>query len=980
MKQTTKVNLAQSQNTGSGGTSSRGGSSSRGRGGRGGRGQSLSTRGGGSGTTGGTSGATGTGGPSLSSSSSNQNNPRCNACNYHHTPGLCPHANLECHVCGEKGHIHRNCPRKGQFGGQQGQNSSSSNLMIGMVQTIVAAAGTEEFPVIEEAPASDIFLRIIYTTVPKLLAFMSTTVWILDSGATRHVSGDRTRFPNLTDYEDSCRTASGEQLAIKGKGNIDLSVGDTVLRLSDALYVPGLTVNLISTAKLWRNGIGVYFPPGQPAELSFNGKIFAYADNVRDQFILRQSREQSVFKISKPAMDLKIWHSRLVHLSYRNVVANAKKVVGMEGVKGPIPTELCESCMAGHQELEISRMPMPKATEFLGRLHVDIEGPLPVTFSGFRYFLSIKDDAWGMFFVLPMKTKGEIYDKLVDFRTWIENLADQKIKCIRSGGELRSNAFDTWFKATGIQWEPSAPYTPQQNGKVERGMYTLMSAVRSVLKEFQLPKGLWDEIVQAVAYVKNRTISRSANGITPYEGVNKSVPSVAHLRALGCRCYVHVPDTTMRQTMHDRGWKGIMVGYGGVNQWRVYNPKTRRIHVSASVRFDEGFSYYDTSHEVEDEDDDGAELGDVWNEADDEEFGKVMDGKQVVGRDATLAHSTPQSQEGSVVADSEEEGDNNSLPESAMDNDHPLPNQPMPPPAIPSEIPFPLTDISGANTSLPPETFHDPEEEEDLPESPNKLQGDNTTDQPGSSRQSRTKSGILKRVDYKNLRRPGEAMLVSHNVFHAKRIPQSHTHMVRVLSALANGDNLGLSHYSEPQNYREARNSQNWPAWKAAMDLEVQSLLHNETWVLVPRPESRFVISGRWVFRIKFGVDGRIIKYKTRWVVHGYKQQEGVDYNKTWAGVVKPSSFRSLFEIAAKRSLYMEQMDVVTAFLYGFLDEDIFVNQPEGYVIDAALVCHLRKALYGLKQAPRVWYALLSEFLQGLGFTKTDADQCFCLS
>lgn len=65
-----------------------------------------------------------------------------------------------------------------------------------------------------------------------------------------------------------------------------------------------------------------------------------------------------------------------------------------------------------------------------------------------------------------------------------------------------------------------------------------------------------------------------------------------------------------------------------------------------------------------------------------------------------------------------------------------------------------------------------------------------------------------------------------------------------------------------------------------------------------------------------------------------------MDYNKTSAGVVKPSSFWSLFGIAAEGSLYIEQMDVVTAFLYGFLDEDIFLNQPEGYVIDAALVCH----------------------------------------
>ena len=99
------------------------------------------------------------------------------------------------------------------------------------------------------------------------------------------------------------------------------------------------------------------------------------------------------------------------------MVANAKKVTDKERVQGHIPTELFEPCMASHQELEISRTSIPKAAELLGRLHVDIEGSLPVTFSGFQYFLSIKVDAWGMFFVLPIKTKGEIIDKLVDFQT-----------------------------------------------------------------------------------------------------------------------------------------------------------------------------------------------------------------------------------------------------------------------------------------------------------------------------------------------------------------------------------------------------------------------------------------------------------------------------------------------------------------------------------------------------------------------------------
>ncbi len=146
--------------------------------------------------------------------------------------------------------------------------------------------------------------------------------------------------------------------------------------------------------------------------------------------------------------------------------------------------------------------------------------------------------------------------------------------------------------------------------------------------------------------------------------------------------------------------------------------------VLASVGFNKGFSYYDTSHEVADEDDNGDELGDLWNKADDEEFGKVMTGRQVIRKDAIFAYPTHQSHKGSVVADSEEERDNDSLPESALDNDYPLPSQLIPPPVVPSEISSPLTNISKTNTPPLPEAFQDLDE--DLLESA-------TTDQPGSS-------------------------------------------------------------------------------------------------------------------------------------------------------------------------------------------------------------------------------------------------------
>ena len=89
-----------------------------------------------------------------------------------------------------------------------------------------------------------------------------------------------------------------------------------MLKLLNILYVPDLTINFISTRKLWPNGISIYFSSGWIVELFFNRKIFAYTDNIKDQFILQQSREQLVFKISKLILNLKIWHIWLVYLSY----------------------------------------------------------------------------------------------------------------------------------------------------------------------------------------------------------------------------------------------------------------------------------------------------------------------------------------------------------------------------------------------------------------------------------------------------------------------------------------------------------------------------------------------------------------------------------------------------------------------------------------------------------------------------------------
>ena len=196
--------------------------------------------------------------------------------------------------------------------------------------------------------------------------------------------------------------------------------------------------------------------------------------------------------------------------------------------------------------------------------------------------------------------------------------------------------------------------------------------------------------------------------------------------------------------------------------------------------------------------------------------------------------------------------------------------------------------------------------------------------------------------------------------------------MVTVLANLAAGsDDSGPD---EPLTLKEAMVSPYWKDFEKAMHVEFGSLLENNTWEYKEAPSGRAILTGRWVFKIKKNRWGHILKFKARWVAHGYKQQEGLDYTDTFASVVKPMSWKSMMAVSAKRGYRIRQMDVITAFLYGFLDEEIYIMQPTMFEDGTTRVCLLKKALYGLKQSPRVWYQTLQDFLHKLGFQKTEAD------
>ena len=183
---------------------------------------------------------------------------------------------------------------------------------------------------------------------------------------------------------------------------------------------------------------------------------------------------------------------------------------------------------------------------------------------------------------------------------------------------------------------------------------------------------------------------------------------------------------------------------------------------------------------------------------------------------------------------------------------------------------------------------------------------------------------------------------------------------------------------SEPQSYNEAIRSPDGPLWKEAIKSEIDSILQNHTWELVDLPPGCKPLGYKWIFKKKMKTDGTIDKYKARLVIKGYRQKEGLDYFDTYSPVTRITSIRMIIAIAALRDLEIHQMDVKTAFLNGDLNEEIYMEQPEGFSAPGQenKVCKLVKSLYGLKQAPKQWHEKFDKAILSSGFKINECDKC----
>jgi hypothetical protein len=182
-------------------------------------------------------------------------------------------------------------------------------------------------------------------------------------------------------------------------------------------------------------------------------------------------------------------------------------------------------------------------------------------------------------------------------------------------------------------------------------------------------------------------------------------------------------------------------------------------------------------------------------------------------------------------------------------------------------------------------------------------------------------------------------------------------------------------HSLNPISYAEAMLSNEKKRWLKAVHEELESLKENDTWELVTKPISAKVIQNRWVMHVKTSCDGSA-HFKAHLDAKGYVQKQGVDYDETFSPVACYDTVHTLFAVAASKNMKLKQFDMKTAFLYGELEEEVYLEQPEGFNDGSGCICRLKRSLYGLKQAPCCWNKRLIRFMKKAGLKNSTVDPC----
>lgn len=374
-----------------------------------------------------------------------------------------------------------------------------------------------------------------------------TKNWYLDTGASNHMTGSRAVFTSLDKSINGVVKFGDDSLVeIEGRGTVLIETKLGAHKgLTDVYYIPKLRSNIISLGQLEENGCKIALEDGFLKMFDKGRKLLAVVPRGKNRlYILNVSLGMPVCLLSSINDSAWLWHARYGHLNFDALrsLAQHNMVDGLPLVRNV--EKVCDGCLICKQR----RSPFPKQSPYrsgsgLELVHADRCGPIsPPTPAGNRYFLLIVDDKSRLMWGSLLKTKDQAFVAFRKLKVAAELESGLKLKMLRTdrGGEFTSTEFNSFCEDHRIRRQLTAPYSPQQNGLVERRNQTVVAMARCLLKSQNLPGKFWGEAVATSIYLLNRAPTKSVAGMTPYESWYGRKPSVEHLRTFGCLAHVKI--------------------------------------------------------------------------------------------------------------------------------------------------------------------------------------------------------------------------------------------------------------------------------------------------------------------------------------------------------------------------------------------------------------------------------------------------------
>lgn len=803
----------------------------------------------------------------------------------------------------------------------------------------------------------------------------------------------------------------GTQTQVLGIGNVSIIStvsGKTVKgELTKVLYVPELATNLFSIGASSELGFTAVFNKNQ-CSIS-RGKV-TYLTGVRDN--LNDLYTLSLETVNKPINALITkrrvtkdeLHELLGHPGEGRLDTLLKNCQTIE--LAAEPSNNCAQCTSAKGTL--SSHPSregPKATEVGDLVHLDLvhaENKNELN----CYFLLSKDEFSEFCFVHHLNNKSDVHWILAQFLIDFEFLSGKRVKATQSdnGSEFLNRNVKLLLLKENIKHLTSSPYTPQQNGVAERAVRTINTMARALLAGSNLPIQAHRYAVETACYLNNR-LPTKRDPITPFQRLTNREPDYSHLIKFGTEAHAIINYRRLDR-YEPRTQEGFIVGYTQRrNTYKILlkpdnniietsdfiiSPHIRRPTNDTNTKLNpnhpidqqsqtlqlsltkpesprENLDVYPrtsspnnqtqrliTSDELDSffENINSLQLDDQQTDKNQHNTAPIEQPKtNKLGQILITGERLMQFFRQYLLNDSPARNNHDTYNKSRphVDNTNPIPDFTQPLLISSDEL---------INTRYHPSTTQTTQSvSQDIvnPESRSLPQEENTEEQFSDYLPSEAPSTLDETQN-----RSGGNLVANH----VDSPNNSHHAMFTTVNNIA------------PNSYSEAISGPHARYWSKAIDEELEALTSNNTWQEVDRPGNRNTLSTKWVFTTKPDLDGHICRFKARLVAKGFQQRPGIDFHQTYSPVCKFDSIRVLLAIAAAKRLAISQFDVTTAFLYGNIDEEIYIEAPEGISIRDNRVLKLKKALYGLKQAPKLWYDTFSLALKHLNFVPTKKDAC----